>query len=614
MPASFACHWPDLPLAFLHDCARCLALSQQGVLKLNPQGHLQPDSVARLADVWLSHPLSPDARSEAQTPALSFTVRLLQSAALLQRVSAQWLPSPTLSAWLNQPPALQLLHLRQAWWQHVAWDAAAIPAMSLPAWLQRRWSAVVETVCTGLSESTPDAWLPLHNIPVWLQQAGLLTVPDYVRNLPNVQRSLGAGVWGLAFFLIRTVLPCLGLIELTSNDGQLHLRPTAEGRTWLRIALERRAAAADAQHALEADIPYHELRFPDPAFPPLTVALAATSGENSDPAIEIGVTLAAPAACTFLLTHVAEPLPPAGPSAPAAPALWRYRITHASIARGVAWGYPVRHVLFLLARWTAGELDPLVVQQIWAWDAAQHTLTCESGYRLRGDPAVFAALRARKAFRTRARPLPGQGAVWVAATDAPALWTYLRQRGYTLLVLPAGDQGKTNSAALPLTPGSAGGALPLNALYIVARTYHHLRAGLPRLADVPLDALLRDLETALPSDERAALARLLASQEAILAQALEQTGLAASEPAPLPPLDLAGLAAIETILHTAIADAAAVELTYIDAHAQVTHRHVKPLRFEERAPHRYLVAHCTLRDEERHFRLDRIVTAEPLTE
>ncbi len=606
MSASLARRWPETPLAFLHDCARCLALSQQGVLKLNPQGHLQPDSVARLAGVWLSHPLSPDVRSEAQLPALSFTVRLLQSADLLHSVNAQWLPSPTLSAWLNQPSALQLLRLRQAWWQHVAWDAGGIPAVGLPAWLQHRWAAVVATICTGLSKSTPAAWLPLHNIPTWLQQAGLLTVPDYVRNLPNVQRSLGAGVWGLASFLIQIVLPCLGLVELTNEDGQLHLRPTAEGRTWLRIALERRAATTDAQHALEEDIPYHELRFPDPTFPLLTAALAVTPGETTDPTIEIAATLAAPAACTFLLTHVAEPLPPAVTSAPAAPPTVRYRITPTSIARGVAWGYPVRLVLFLLARWTAGELDPAVVQHMWAWDAAQHTLACEPGYRLRGDPAVFTALRARKAFRTRARPLPGQASVWVAATDAPALWTYLRQRGYTLpnltpLEHPARPYNLTASA------------MPVSTILVVARTYQSLRTHLPRLADVPLDALLRDLDTALPADERAALARLLASQEAILAQALGPTGLAAPEPASPPSPDLADLASIEATLHTAITDATTIQLTYIDARAQVTHRRVKPLRFEERAPHRYLVAHCTLRDEERRFRLDRIVAADPVT-
>ena len=608
-----------LARAFLHDSARCLALAQGHRLKMLPDGNID---LAGLSYPFILATLSPTISREEQAPAFSFLVRLLQAAELLHP-DGEWLVTgPGMAMWLDQPPASQLLHLRRAWWENLLWDAQALPPLRLPLWLERRWPAIVTTVCTAVAACPANVWTPLASLRMELERAGLLAAPGVAANLPALRSAVKSGVWGLARFLVHSALPRLGLLELTNVEGQIHLRPTEEGRVWLRTALKRRKDAEDVPDgpalvglpvlaglpalALELDVPYHDLYLPLPDFPLLTVALATASSATAEITLNLRLTLTAPAACTFVLMHVAEPLVVVENTIAGVPETIAYRATHATIARGIARGYPVSAVLFLLARWTGGELDPAVVHHLQAWDDAQCTLACEPGYCLHGDPAVFVALRARKAFRRRARLLPGGAEAWVSAAEAPALWTYLRQRGYVLPDL--------SPVAHPVIPyGAASSAVPMSAMLVAAHAYRQLRAHLPRLADVPLDSLLADLENAVPPAERVALQRLLASQEATLAQALGATASAASPPASLPSPALNDLAQIESILQAAITTAATVALTYIDAQAQITYRHVKPLRFEERAPHCYLVAHCTLRDEERHFRLDRIVAAEDVT-
>jgi predicted DNA-binding transcriptional regulator YafY len=53
-----------------------------------------------------------------------------------------------------------------------------------------------------------------------------------------------------------------------------------------------------------------------------------------------------------------------------------------------------------------------------------------------------------------------------------------------------------------------------------------------------------------------------------------------------------------------------LHITYVDTQARLTRRQVRPLRLETHAGQEYLVAFCHLRGDERHFRLDRIVSWE----
>jgi len=60
-------------------------------------------------------------------------------------------------------------------------------------------------------------------------------------------------------------------------------------------------------------------------------------------------------------------------------------------------------------------------------------------------------------------------------------------------------------------------------------------------------------------------------------------------------------------LEAAIQSASVLTLTYADTRGQVTQRRVRPLHLENRWGRNYLLAYCELRQDERHFRLDRIV-------
>jgi predicted DNA-binding transcriptional regulator YafY len=64
---------------------------------------------------------------------------------------------------------------------------------------------------------------------------------------------------------------------------------------------------------------------------------------------------------------------------------------------------------------------------------------------------------------------------------------------------------------------------------------------------------------------------------------------------------------LEARLQAAIDAGDTLELTYADTQAQVTHRRVRPLHLLTRRGRAYLLAFCELRQDERHFRLDRIV-------
>jgi len=163
-------------------------------------------------------------------------------------------------------------------------------------------------------------------------------------------------------------------------------------------------------------------------------------------------------------------------------------------------------------------------------------------------------------------------------------------------------------------------ALPLPSLLVALRTYQHLRRVVPGLAALDLQDLERSIKAALSPDEQQAVQRLLESHVAILAQAIgrqEDTGAEGQggkgaegrgdeppvSPAPLLPCSLSSLRA-------AVEAGSPVQLTYVDTHARTTRRRVRPLRLEERWGQRYLVAHCELRQDERWFRLDRVIGLE----
>jgi hypothetical protein len=272
----------------------------------------------------------------------------------------------------------------------------------------------------------------------------------------------------------------------------------------------------------------------------------------------------------------------------------QYRLTAASMARAAAWGYMPAQIIALLGQFSGGEIPPAALSHLRTWQRTTTTCTAQSGYYLGMPPGTLKALHPRKAFRQRVRLVGGtqrldrftpQGA-WVAQAQAPALFRYLRHRGYQVNVP---DTPTMTPSPIPCVLPTA-----LRGLLVACHTYQILRQRWPALAQAEVGTLIRDLERALPEPDRAAVARLVAAQRALIARALDQ-----DQDAIPPPL--------RTRLETAIATGTPLTLTYIDTHAQRTQRVIHPLRLEERWGQTYLVADCELRGEERHFRLDRII-------
>ncbi len=74
-------------------------------------------------------------------------------------------------------------------------------------------------------------------------------------------------------------------------------------------------------------------------------------------------------------------------------------------------------------------------------------------------------------------------------------------------------------------------------------------------------------------------------------------------------------AAVRAIIERAISTGGTVQMVYADAQARVTRRAVRPLSIDTYGDRtgegsEVLIAFCELRQDERHFRLDRIVAVE----
>lgn len=608
--------WTDRSLALLHDAARCLALVHQGRVHLNRDGGLSKNSLATLAQQTGLAPAASAPRKEQAASYHSFLFRLLGHAGLIGAAGKTVLLSAAAYQWLDQPPELQLQQLRQTWWlaSDVGWYWST--TVTRQRRLDSRWRTITLEVVKSVAELPTATWIPVSELVTDLGQRGVLASNSVSCNLPRVRHSVAQRTHNILRFTLLEILPCLGLVETHSQEAAVLLRPTSEGSSWLRTALaqHRHMIHPPSDAAVEACVPSHELRFPRPEDPPVTI---------QDDLI-LTVHQAAPAACTFEIAHFARWLTPQAlrPGSGQAPA--RYQITLATLQHALAWEYRVADVIFLLNRFTAGRVPPVALAQLSTWQQEMTTITYEPGYCLRtADPAILGALRRRAPFRRRTRTSSGHEA-WVSHTQAGAVFRYLRRLGYVLVLSEAADAVSDDErASWPLRHS----ALPLPQLLTALRTYQHLRHVAPGLADLGLQDLMREIEAALSPDDLAAVQRLLESHAELLAQALtqqedegtrEQVGTEIAEQAdqageddddvPLP--STPGPLVSPSALQAAIETGAPLQITYVDTLGRVTRRRVHPLRLEHRWGQHYLVARCELRQEERHFRLDRIVELE----
>jgi predicted DNA-binding transcriptional regulator YafY len=158
--------------------------------------------------------------------------------------------------------------------------------------------------------------------------------------------------------------------------------------------------------------------------------------------------------------------------------------------------------------------------------------------------------------------------------------------------------------------------LPLAPLLVILRTYGELRRLVPGLSALGTEELEQALAASLLEDDLAGVRRLVESHATLMAHCLKRRTLPAGageseeEDVTSPQGDDGGDGPLDELsarLQAAIDAHAELDLTYADTQGKVTHRRVRPLHLDRRWGRRYLLAHCQLRDEDRHFRLDRIV-------
>ncbi len=595
--------WSLAARSFLHDAARCLALAHQGQLRLDARGQLAAGAIDRLVDELILKPRAPNPQRQAQWPGLSFTLDLLGQAGYLAAGDSLLLLAPAVHDWLGLPASIQLDRIRQVWWLAPLVNTRWLPVNRRQRPLDSHWRSLILHTCRWAVALPADEWTPAEGLAHHLSEQGAIQATGAGANLPRVRRALRRQSLALADFLLQVALPRLGLIELRPGDDGLHLRPTPGGAEWLHAALERADLLAHPPQdaSVEMIVPAG-----GPVFPS-----AESSAVIIDLDLRITIPLSAPILCTFELCHVAQLLTPGPPA--------RYRITKESLRQGVAWGYPVADVLFMLDRFSGEGLPSAVVTQLERWRTEMKAMACEPGYRLRTEaPPLLDALRQCEPFRRRTAPLANDQDAWVSRTEAPGLFRYLRRLGYDL-ALPQDPND------WPLQP-RLHQPLPLSQLLVLLRTYRQLRRLVPGLAvldsrgmPTDLQELEQSLAASLSPGDMAAVERLVESHVTFLQHHLRR-GRSDPEKEKVESPDRAGEGAsgsprsslqdLEASLQSAIEAGVGLDITYADTQGQVTRRRIRPLHLETRWKRRYLLAYCQLRQDERHFRLDRIVDVE----
>jgi hypothetical protein len=610
----------DHSRAFLHASAQCLALVSRGELHLTPGGHLHKASQKNLVDaVILSDPapvLPPshgagqpalDGLAEAQGPL--FVLGMLRYTGMVAADGKRLWLSDGAYDWLNQPAERQLQSLRRIWFFAPELTWCWLPAERCRPTLVRRWRFLIFEALQLVSDLSPEAWTPVAEPLNTLEAGGVSRWKEVAHNLPRVRRSVRRHTGQMLRFLLWGVLPSMGLVEVRREARVRQLRPTQEGLAWMRAALEQHRRLADPPPgvAVEQAVPHYEQHFLPSGQVSIDVTLYRPGPQPATataprPGFSVTIQPQAPAACIFHLAHLGRLEAPGFPA--------RYYLTHDSLLQAAEWDYSLPEVILLLTRYSGG-LPPGVAGLLEEWRDEAQVIPCEPGYRLDlGAPATLNALRRRDPFRQRTAPLASGRQAWVGRSEARALFRYLRRLGYVVQI----PEERQEREAAPAQPRP--GPWPLGPWLALLRTYEHLRQRLPGLADLQARELAGAAEAALRPEERAAVEWLMASQKGLLDEALGTvvgSGMEASgmdDAGRTSQENEANIAALRERLEAAIRADARLNLRYVDTLGRVTERRVRPLYLETRWDRVYLVAFCELRQDERNFRLDRIVSAE----
>ena len=217
-----------------------------------------------------------------------------------------------------------------------------------------------------------------------------------------------------------------------------------------------------------------------------------------------------------------------------------------------------------------------------------------------GDSELMGRLRSRKLIRRHLGDVLSPTRVALNPAGLPALLQTLRTLG--LYAAPPPSLEPTEDRASQLSISKADASL----LYMAGLVYRGLGAYVPLPA--PLSAELVDAlaEQLTPAQREAA--------EHSAREVLEHVRAALQGYLALPAWEVPGAAEdVLPAIEEALAAGHDLILTYWGAgREQVTVRRVTPYWLEQRKGVPYLVAYCHLREEERVFRVDRILDARPI--
>lgn len=577
-------------LTTLHDAARCLALAERDELVALPGGGLSRASWRLLHSYAAADRRAHPVLGEPDVPVLSWLFRSLGMGGLIGMVSGRIRPARTAHDWLAMSATAQIRALHQIWRNapEVAWSW--LPQQYRHPARARVWHTLTEQLLAGVAALPVDSWVLMTELAADPALQGATLGFGVERNLPSVRQALTRQAGQLVTFLLSEVLPRLGLVAVTGEGENCCLALTAEGAGWLH-------GGSGASKGGPGWLFPEQAPGPDPAGP------EPACWQVTDD-LRLMVPLEAPAAATFEALQFADLLAIGPPAA--------YRITGPSLERGLSHGYDLADIRFLLAQGAGQPLSGAAAARLAHWQEELTVIRCEPGYRLQPLAAgVLPRLREHEPFRALAELSASGRWAFVSQAESAALMRYLRRSGY---VLSPETPGAAEGAAPPLPGPFLRRRLPLAPLATLVGVYERLQLRVPGLADLGLHALSQMLSAALQPDSQAAVARLVASNDALIARhcAGPRADADAAE-IPAAPLteaagpSLPGPNRISEVIEAAVAAGTALEILYADTTGAVTQRRIRPLRLEERWGRQYVVAYCELRRDERSFRLDRIV-------
>lgn len=505
-------------------------------------------------------------RSERAIPRLAFIHYLAEAAGLVGLISGYLKPTPAAAHWLTQPCASRALTLWQTWLDPAAANLARWQRYRLPAHATPRPLAVTSALIAELRRQPSAAPFPLQ--PVLDRAAGAIVdlIPWWLLDqtcLPPDSFPLQ----GILRELIAGPLTWLGLVSEIPNP-EVRLTPLG---AWL---LERGPQP------------------PEPSPSAFHLAADFTINPTRDD-------LPLPLPHLFSLEQWTEWTAPS-----------QYRLTPASVARAIARGAVLADLFALLVQTTGTDLTPAQRTTLTHWATAATPLTLRHLLVLEGDPQQLHTVYTSRTLRRHLGVTLSPGRLVVQSPDVLAFTKTLQRLGHHLRVqseFPSAADQTTPAAsppdfpAPPLPRSSAPLLSPSDAAWlwlsaeVSARLARHL--GLtPAPAAALRDRIAAQAEPAALDAARALAGQLIARFERAL-----------DGETPIPPA-AAGLDQRLARLEAAIDQGTEVELLYwTPSRAEPTPRRVRPLRLEWRATQPYLIAFDHLRQDERTFRLDRIL-------